>query len=508
MWTLKPGHLRFEDIVYLLKTKTNIQLDKKAYQGIKDSLGTVQAILKKEEVIYGINTGFGRLATESIELADLKELQKRMIMSHAAGIGEPLAIEIVQLVLLLKINALAQGYSGVSLEFIEALIWLYNEEIYPLIPSQGSVGASGDLAPLAYIGLSLIGMGKVYYHGEIRDVKTLYAQYNKKPYSFREKEGLSLLNGTQVSTAIALIGLMKTQKNFLLGTIAGALSVEASSGSVKPFAAGVARLKNNRSVSQFSEVMRSLLEDSEIQNAHADCGKVQDPYSLRCQPQVMGAILSYLKDSKTHLMEEANAVSDNPLVFANSHDVISGGNFHAEIVGFSADILGMIGAEIGAISERRVAHLMDTNMSGLPPFLVKKPGLNSGFMMAQVTAAALASENKVYAHPASVDSLPTSANQEDHVSMAPFAGMKLLKIAKNVHAILMIEILAACQGIDLRKPLRPAKKLQKYMDKIRAHIPFYEKDGYLGHDFELALVITTQDEFDGDIDDAFFKENS
>jgi histidine ammonia-lyase len=254
--------------------------------------------------------------------------------------------------------------------------------------------------------------------------------------------------------------------------------------------------------------MRSLLEDSEIQNAHVDCGKVQDPYSLRCQPQVMGAILSYLKDSKTHLMEEANAVSDNPLVFANSHDVISGGNFHAEIVGFSADILGMIGAEIGAISERRVAHLMDSHMSGLPPFLVKKPGLNSGFMMAQVTAAALASENKVYAHPASVDSLPTSANQEDHVSMAPFAGMKLLKIAKNVHAILMIEILAACQGIDLRKPLRPAKKLQKYMDKIRAHIPFYEKDGYLGHDFELALVITTQDEFDGDIDDAFFKENS
>lgn len=506
MFILNPGSLTLKDIEYLLHTQCPIQLDDQAKKNIENSHAFVQKILKLDKSIYGINTGFGLLAHQKISTEDLKELQKRIILSHAAGVGEPLSKDIVQLSMLLKINGLAQGTSGISMELVERLILLYNHQIFPVIPAQGSVGASGDLAPLAYIGLCLLGMGQVYFQESIFSTLEVFKNLGIEPYTFKEKEGLSLLNGTQVSTAISIIGLLHTQRNFSMATIAGALSVDAFAGSIKPFHPMISRAKKNPAQMHFARIMEELLQDSEILNSHQTCLRVQDPYSLRCQPQVMGAILSYLKDAQNHLVNEANAVSDNPLIDLDQQEVLSGGNFHAEIVGFSADILAIVCAEIGAISERRIAVLMDHHMTALPPFLVENSGLNSGFMIAQVTAAALASENKTYAHPASIDSMPTSGNQEDHVSMATFAGMKLIKINQNVSQILAIETLAACQGIDLRMPYRTSVALQYFYNAIRQQVGYYNEDRWIGLDIEKASRVMGQYAYYGKIYEKIFNE--
>lgn len=492
MFELIPGQLSIHDISTLLHVKQSIKLTKHAYDNIEKSYQLVQNMLKQDESIYGINTGFGLLANTKIDKSELKTLQKRIILSHAAGVGPRLEDETVKLIMLLKINSLARGYSGVSKALVDQLIAIYNANIYPIIPEQGSVGASGDLAPLAHLSLVLIGEGDVYLNGQRMSAKEALAQVNLKPITLVEKEGLALINGTQVSTAIAIIGLLSMQRNFAIACIAGALSLEAAAGSIKPFSSFIAQAKNNQGQLLFSSLIERLVQGSSILNSHAHCARVQDPYSLRCQPQVMGAVWTYLNDSQTHLMNEANAVSDNPLICVETNQIISGGNFHAEITAFSADLITIVGAEIGSISERRIALLIDKSLSGLPPFLVNNPGLNSGFMIAQVTAAALASENKTYAHPASVDSIPTSANQEDHVSMATFAAVKLNKVAENVLMILAIETLAANQGIDFRAPLKTSAPLQPYVDALRRKVPFYDEDRYIGRDISEARDVITQ----------------
>jgi len=507
MFEFTPGQLSIYDICSLIHHPQPIRLTKTAYINIDKSHQVVQQLLGSGQSIYGINTGFGLLASTKIADQDLKTLQKRIVLSHAAGVGSHLDNDTVKLIILLKINSLAQGYSGVSRTLIDQLIALYNANIYPIIPEQGSVGASGDLAPLAHMALTVIGEGEAYFNGEKMPAKDALACAQLKPIELAEKEGLALLNGTQVSTAIALIGLLNTQRNFAIASIAGALSIEAAAGSIKPFSPVIARAKNNRGQIIFSGLMERLLQDSAILKSHTHCGRVQDPYSLRCQPQVMGAVWSCIQDSQTHLMNEANGVSDNPLVCIETKQIISGGNFHAEMAAFSADLLAIVGAEIGSISERRIALLVDHHLSGLPPFLVKNPGLNSGFMLAQVTAAALASENKTYAHPASVDSIPTSANQEDHVSMATFSARKLNKIAENVLHILAIETLAANQGIDLRSPLKTSNALQYYVDALRAKVPVYEDDRYLAHDIHEAQAVITQYSYFGELRHQLFHQS-
>ena len=504
MFELNPGELTLHDISMLLNTNTPIQLAASADDKIDAAYRVVQIIAGQEKSVYGINTGFGLLAHTKIAQEDLKDLQRRIVLSHAAGVGAPLDDDTVKLILLLKINSLSRGYSGVSRSLIDQLIAVYNAEIYPVIPEQGSVGASGDLAPLAHLAMVLIGEGEACLQGERLSATVALSRSRIKPIALGEKEGLALLNGTQVSTAIAIIGLLKTQRNFAIGTIAGALSLDAAAASLKPFSALIASVKNNHGQVLFSALIEHLLRGSAIQRDHERCMRVQDPYSLRCQPQVMGAVWSYLQDSQTHLMNEANAVSDNPLICIETGEAISGGNFHAEITAFSADLLAIIGSEIGAISERRIALLMDSHLSGLPPFLVNNSGLNSGFMLAQVTAAALASENKTYAHPASVDSLPTSANQEDHVSMATFSGVKLNKVADNVLHILTIETLAACQGIDFRVPLHTSPAMQCYVDAVRAKVPFYHEDRYFGHDLSEAHSLIRQYTYYGAVYEQLF----
>jgi histidine ammonia-lyase len=392
----------------------------------------------------------------------------------------------VALTLALKMASLARGFSGVRWEIIEALGKLYDAQVYPCIPSQGSVGASGDLAPLAHLSAVLIGVGRVRHEGREMDAEEGLALAGLSPMVLGPKEGLALINGTQVSTALALRGLFATEKLFSAAVVAGSLTVDALKGSDVPFDARIQAVRGQPGQIAVAAFYRDLLAHSEIRESHRDCARVQDPYSLRCQPQVMGACLDHLRFAAGVFLREANAVSDNPLVFSADGDVLSGGNFHAEPVAMAADVLALAIAEIGALSERRTAQLVDPALSGLPAFLVREGGLNSGFMIAQVTAAALASENKTLAHPASVDSLPTSANQEDHVSMATFAARRLLDMAGNSSAVVAIEVLGAAQGIDLQAPLSTSVKLTEVMQMVRAEVAHYDEDRYFAPDIAAA----------------------
>jgi histidine ammonia-lyase len=388
--------------------------------------------------------------------------------------------------MVLKINGLAQGYSGIRFEVIEALCGMVNAGIIPVIPIKGSVGASGDLSPLAHMSAALIGVGDVFYQGEKITAIDALAQANLNPVVLGPKEGLALLNGTQVSTALALKGLFEAQQNFIAATYTGSLTIDAAAGSDTPFDARIHAVRGHKGQIDAATNYRTLLANSEIRQSHIDCDRVQDPYSLRCQPQVMGAVLTQLRYAAEVLLVESNAVSDNPLVFCKDGDVISGGNFHAEPVAFAADALAVAISEIGAIAERRIALLIDKNISGLPGFLVKNGGVNSGFMIAHVTASALASENKTLAHPASIDSLPTSANQEDHVSMATFAARKLTEINDNVNGILAVEYLAAAQGIDFKAPLKTSPLLEKFHSTLRNKVSNYSEDRFFAPDIETA----------------------
>lgn len=485
--TIKPGQLSLNDLRQISRRHVKLSLDESAIPAIHASTQVVNDVIAENRTVYGINTGFGLLANTRIAPEDLEELQRSIVLSHAAGIGEFMDDKTVKLIMALKVNSLARGFSGIRLEVIEALLTLINKEVYPCIPKKGSVGASGDLAPLAHMSTILLGEGKARYRGEVISGQAALSIAGLEPITLAPKEGLALLNGTQASTAFALEGLLEAEDLFASAVTCGALSVEAALGSRSPFDARIHEVRGHQTQIDAAAAYRHLLGDtSELGDSHKGCEKVQDPYSLRCQPQVMGACLEQIRSAARVLCVEANSVSDNPLVFAAEGDIISGGNFHAEPVAMAADNLAIAIAEIGSLSERRMALLIDSNLSKLPPFLVDNGGVNSGFMIAQVTAAALASENKTFAHPASVDSLPTSANQEDHVSMATFAARRLKDMAENTRGILAVEILSAIQGLDFRAPLKSSKRLEHARAELRARVPFYDKDRYFAPDIEKA----------------------
>jgi len=461
-----------------------VSLNDEAGEAIKAAQATVDAVIEGGDQVYGVNTGFGLLANVRISSDELGVLQENLIRSHSVGVGPLLSDRIVRLVLVTKIKALAQGNSGVRLDLVMALIELVNRGIYPTIPAKGSVGASGDLAPLAHMAGILIGSGHARVDGvQVAAIDAL-RQANLNPIQLAPKEGLALLNGTQVSTAIALAAVFRTENLLAAAVTAGAMAADAIKGSDTPFDDRIHAARGHASQSDVARALRVLLHGSTIRASHLDCDRVQDPYSVRCQPQVAGACLGVLRHVCQVLQTEANAVTDNPLVFAETGAILSGGNFHAEPVAFAADYLALAIAELGSISERRIALLVDPHMSGLPAFLVKDSGLNSGFMIVQITAAALVSENKALSHPASVDSIPTSANQEDHVSMATFAANRLHTMLDNANNVIAIELLATAQGLDFHHPEESSAPLESAYQKIRALSPALERDRSLKPDID------------------------
>jgi histidine ammonia-lyase len=489
MIDLKPGELDLETLEQCYHSAVKISIGAGCWEEVEKSRAVIDKIISEKETVYGVNTGFGKLASETISPEKLEQLQENLILSHAAGVGALLPDEVVRLILLLKINALAQGYSGVSRKLIEALLMLFNEGVYPCIPAKGSVGASGDLAPLAHMSCLLLGKGEARYKDKIISAQKALEILGLDPVRLGPKEGLALINGTQVSCALALAGYFETKRTFYAALVSGGLSIDAAKGSPKPFEHRVQQVRRQHGQEQAASFYRALLDGSQIRESHIGCEKVQDPYCLRCMPQVMGSCLDHMNFAAEMFLREANAVTDNPLIFSETGDVISGGNFHAEPVGMAADTLALAIAEIGAISERRIAMLVDGSISGLPSFLTLEPGLNSGFMIAHVTAAALASENKQMSHPACVDSIPTSANQEDHVSMATHGARRLLDMADNTMSIVAIEILAATQGIEFHSPLKTSPLLESVIDKIRAQVAPYDTDRFFAPDIEKVRIL-------------------
>lgn len=467
-------------------------IDPSARGPVDKAAATIEAIIGKGDPVYGVNTGFGKLASVRIDTADLETLQRNIVLSHAAGVGEPLSVAVVRLIMALKLASLAQGASGVRWETLEQLGACLERGLIPVIPGQGSVGASGDLAPLAHMTAALMGVGQMFVEGRPVDAAAALEANSLAPLVLGPKEGLALLNGTQVSTALALAGLFETERVFQAALVTGALSVDAAKGSDGPFDPRIHTLRRHKGQIDVAASLRGLLSGSIIRASHLDDhGRVQDPYCLRCQPQVMGACLDLLRQAAATLNDEANGVSDNPLVFTDTGEVISGGNFHAEPVAFAADIIALAICEIGSIAERRVAMLVDPALSGLPAFLTPKPGLNSGFMIPQVTAAALVSENKQMAHPASVDSIPTSANQEDHVSMAAHGARRLAVMARNAANVIGIEYLAAAQGIHFHAPLSTSAPLAAAIELLRTDVPPLADDRHFAPDIEAATRLVT-----------------
>jgi histidine ammonia-lyase len=454
------------------------RLDDASMRRVANAAAAVERIVASGETVYGVNTGFGLLANTRIPDDRLAELQTNLILSHSAGLGEPLPRHVSRLMIVLKLLGLGRGYSGVRPVVIEALQALLDKGAIPVIPAQGSVGASGDLAPLAHMTAALMGHGNIDIGGERLSAGEALTRIGIEPLQLGPKEGLALINGTQASTAIALDALFTGERVFSAAIASGALSVDALKGSIKPFDPRISDLRGQPGQVRVAAAIRSLLDGSEIVGSHARCGKVQDPYSFRCQPQVMGAALDLLANAARTLTIEAGAVTDNPIVFPDDDTAISGGNFHAQPVAFAADTIAMALCEVGSISERRTSVLVDPKMSGLPPFLVEDSGVNSGLMIPQVTAAALVSENKSLAFPASVDSIPTSAGQEDHVSMAPIAARKAGQIARNAAGVVAVELIAAAQGVDFHAPLKTSPKLQKVHSAIRAVSPHLSSDRY------------------------------
>ena len=465
-----------------LRAGESARLDDASMRRVTESAASVERIVAGGETVYGVNTGFGLLANTRIPDGRLAELQTNLILSHSAGLGDPLPRHVSRLMIVLKLLGLGRGYSGVRPVVIEALQALLDKDAMPVIPSQGSVGASGDLAPLAHMTAALMGHGCIDLGGEAMPAAAALQKLKMQPLELGPKEGLALINGTQASTAIALDALFAGERVFGAAVAAGALSVDALKGSIKPFDPRISELRGQPGQIRVAAVIAKLLDGSLIVPSHARCGKVQDPYSFRCQPQVMGAALDLLANAARTLVIEAGAVTDNPIVFPDEDSAISGGNFHAQPVAFAADTIAMALCEVGSISERRTAVLVDPKMSGLPPFLTEDSGVNSGLMIPQVTAAALVSENKSLAFPASVDSIPTSAGQEDHVSMAPIAARKAGQIARNAAGVIAVELIAAAQGVDFHAPLKTSPKLLQVHSKVREITPRFTSDRYWADD--------------------------
>lgn len=485
--TLKPGHVSLAEWRAIYRGAT-VGLDPSCRPQVAAGAQAVSRILAAGAPVYGINTGFGKLASVRIDDNDLEKLQRNIVLSHAAGVGEPMPKPVVRLMMALKLASLAQGASGIQIETLDLLSAMLERDLTPVIPSQGSVGASGDLAPLAHLSATMIGVGEILTDEGRLPATAALACCGLAPLTLRAKEGLALLNGTQFSTANALAGLFEAENLFQAALVTGALSTDAARGSDTPFDPRIHSLRKHRGQIETADALRNLISGSAIRASHLmDDPRVQDPYCLRCQPQVMGAVLDVLRQAATTLGIEANGVTDNPLIFAAETQALSGGNFHAEPVAFAADMIAMAVCEIGSIAERRIAMLVDPALSNLPAFLTPNPGLNSGFMIPQVTAAALVSENKQRAYPASVDSIPTSANQEDHVSMAAHGARRLLAMTQNAAGIIGIELLAAAQGADFHSPLTSSRPLEAVRTLLRQEVPHLQDDRYFHPDITAAI---------------------
>jgi histidine ammonia-lyase len=485
--TLHPGKMTLADWCALYRGAP-FDLDPALRPEIERSADVVRKIIGAGKPVYGINTGFGKLASVQISEEDLGALQRNIVLSHAAGVGAPMPQAVVRLMMLLKLASLSRGMSGVRLSTVDMLAQMIERNVVPVVPSQGSVGASGDLAPLAHMSAVMMGVGEAFIDGQRVAAADALARQGMAPIALGPKEGLALLNGTQFSTAYALAGLFEAERLFQSALVTGALSTDAARGSDAPFDPRVQEARGHRGQIDVAATLRALIAGSKIRESHRTGDvRVQDPYCLRCQPQVMGACLDLLRQAGATLEIEANGVSDNPLVFAEDGEVISGGNFHAEPVAFAADMIAMAVCEIGSLAERRITLLTDPTLSSVPAFLTPNPGLNSGFMIAQVTAAALTAENRQSAFPASVDSIPTSANQEDHVSMAAHGARRLERMCENLGGIIAIELLAAAQGCDFHQPLRSSEKLERVRARLRREVPTLQDDRYFAPDIEKAI---------------------
>jgi histidine ammonia-lyase len=489
---IRPGEASLSDWRAIWRGEV-LAVDPSSRAVVAASAAAVERILARGEPVYGINTGFGKLSGVRIKPADLAELQRNIVLSHAAGVGETASVATTRLMMALKLGSLAQGASGVQPQTIALIEAMLARDVTPVVPSQGSVGASGDLAPLAHMAAAMIGVGEARVGDRVTSAAAALAEVGLEPMTPQPKEGLALLNGTQFSTANALVGLFKAETLFGSAVATGALSTDGARGSDTPFDARIHALRRHAGQIEVAVALRTLLAGSAIRASHLTGDeRIQDPYCLRCQPQVMGACLDILRQAATTLLIEANGVSDNPLIFADTDEALSGGNFHAEPVAFAADMIALAICEIGSLAERRIALLVDPALSGLPAFLTPKPGLNSGFMIAQVTAAALVAENKTLAHPASVDSIPTSANQEDHVSMAAHGARRLASMADNAMSVMGIELLAAAQACDFRAPLTSSVPLEAVRTLLRREVPRLEDDRYFHPDIIAATSLVSR----------------
>ncbi|MCL7996703.1 histidine ammonia-lyase [Brucella sp. 21LCYQ03] len=497
---LQPGSVSLSTIEKIYRENIAVRIDPSFHAGVEKAARRIAEIAAGDAPVYGINTGFGKLASIRIAPEDVATLQRNLILSHCCGVGEPLSEDIVRLIMALKLISLGRGASGVRLELITLIEAMLEKGVIPMIPAKGSVGASGDLAPLAHMAAAMIGEGEAYYNGERLPSAEALKKAGLKPVVLAAKEGLALINGTQTSTALALAGLFRAHRALQAALVTGALSTDAAMGSTAPFHPDIHTLRGHKGQIDTAAALRNLLSGSVIRESHLEGDqRVQDPYCIRCQPQVDGACLDILRQAARTLEIEANAVTDNPLVLSDN-SVVSGGNFHAEPVAFAADQIALAVCEIGAIAQRRIALLVDPALSfGLPAFLAKKPGLNSGLMIAEVTSAALMSENKQMAHPASVDSTPTSANQEDHVSMACHGARRLLQMTENLNAIIGIEALTGALGVELRGPLETSPELKNAIAVLRAKVPTLDIDRYIANDLSAASAIIADGSFTGSI---------
>lgn len=502
--TISSKQLTIKQISKYLDSPGKVTLNKDTKIVIEDSRKVIDNILKNEDVVYGVNTGFGKFSEKLIKSKDVALLQKKLIMSHAAGVGRPMSREIARLMMLLKIKSLSNGYSGCRLEVVQMLVDMLNRNVIPVIPRKGSVGASGDLAPLAHMALVMMGEGSAFiikstlksgmHEWRRVDGKTALESAGLKPLEFEAKEGLALINGTQAITAFGIWSIIHAEKLLKTADIVGAMSLEALNGTLTAFDERIQEVRNHSGQLKVAENIRNILNKSQIVASHKKSShRVQDAYSLRCIPQVHGAARDALDYISSVFVNEANGVTDNPLVFSKTGEVLSGGNFHGAPVAYASDYLSIILADVASMAERRIEHMLDPTMSELPAFLAKEGGINSGFMMAHVTAASLVSENKVLAHPASVDSIPTSNNKEDHVSMGTFAARKTAEIAKNLETILAVELLCACQALDMRAPLKPSKVTAALLKMVRTRIPFREEDRIMYNDINMCKDLVHSD---------------
>lgn len=488
---LKPGMVKLATLERIILEETmKVKIDPASRPQVEDNAARVAGAVKGDAAIYGINTGFGKLASVKIPHADTAQLQRNLILSHCCGVGDALPENITRLMMALKMLSLARGASGVRWELIMLIQNMLDKDVLPVVPAQGSVGASGDLAPLAHLAAVMIGEGEAVYKGTRMPGAAALEKAGLTPITLGAKEGLALINGTQTSTALALAGLFRAWNCAQNALITGALSTDAAMGSSAPFHPEIHKLRGQYGQIEAAQALRTLIDGSEIRDSHLEEDeRVQDPYCIRCQPQVMGAVLDQIRMAANTLEIEANAVTDNPLILSDG-TIVSGGNFHAEPVAFAADQIALAIAETGSIAQRRIALMVDPSLNyGLPAFLSPDPGLHSGLMIAEVTSAALMSENKQRAAPASIDSIPTSANQEDHVSMACHGARRLLEMNENLAQILGIEAITAAQGIEFRKPLTTSKKLQSVIETLRQSVPSIAEDRYLAPDLESAAAL-------------------